>query len=121
MSGKSGWKHFLRFWLPVYLYAILIFLYSSLSQPPLRPKILHADKLLHIAEYAIFGFLLARAAKNSSALRLRTNFRSFAVIFAVLYGLSDEWHQYFVPGRQAEMLDIIADGIGAFLGQTFIK
>lgn len=36
-----------------------------------------------------------------------------AVVFAVLYGVSDEWHQSFVPGRSPDALDVVADGFGA--------
>lgn len=121
MSNNPGYKHFLKYWLPVYLYAGLIFFYSSMSQPPLRPVILHGDKLLHLAEYAVFGYLIARAAKNSSSVKLKAYFRIFAVGVAFAYGLSDEFHQSFVPGRQVEILDIFADGFGAFLGQMFLR
>ena len=121
MPTKNGYIHFLKFWLPVYLYAALIFFYSSLSQPALVSKILHADKLLHFVEYAILGYLLARAAKNSANSGLSAHFRIFAVTVALVYGLSDEFHQYFVPGRHAEALDIVADGLGAFLGQLFLR
>ncbi|MCQ9208844.1 MAG: VanZ family protein [Omnitrophica bacterium] len=121
MGNKSDYIHFSRFWLPVYLYAALIFIYSSLSSPVGIPKILYADKLLHFIEYAILAYLLARAAKHSSSSRLRADFRIFAVYIAVLYGLSDEFHQYFVPGREPEILDLLADGLGAFLGQLMVK
>ena len=121
MGNNSRHTYFLKFWLPVYLYAGLIFIYSSLSSPPpLAPPILYGDKLLHAFEYAILGYLIARAAKNSSSPVLRSHFRIFAVCIAVLYGLSDEFHQYFVPGREAEALDVLADGAGAFIGQLLL-
>lgn len=112
---------FLKFWLPVYLYAGLIFFLSSITSPPLAPEILYVDKLLHLLEYAIFGYLIARAAKNCSSLKLSTHFRIFAVGLAFFYGLSDELHQYFVPGRMVEALDVFVDGLGAFFGQLLIK
>lgn len=122
MSSKQKNRHFVKYWLPVYLYAGLIFFYSSLSFPPLlAPKILHADKLLHLVEYAILGYLIARAARNSSSLRLSRQFRIFAVLLGLLYGLTDEFHQYFVPGRKVEILDLLADGTGALLGQMFFR
>jgi VanZ family protein len=111
----------LRFWLPVYTYAALIFFFSSFSRPPQPPPIPHGDKLLHLVEYAILGYLLARAAKNSSSSKLKVHFRTFAVCVALLYGLSDEFHQSFVPGRVVEGLDVVADTIGAFLGQKFLR
>lgn len=39
---------------------------------------------------------------------------------AVLYGVSDEWHQSFVPGRQPDILDVITDAIGAATGLAII-
>ena len=112
---------FLKFWLPVYLYAGLIFIHSAQSSAPFVPEILYGDKLLHFVEYAILGYLIARAAKNSSSLKLRVHFRIFAVSLASLYGLSDEFHQYFVPGREVEILDVLADAAGAVFGQMFLR
>ena len=121
MVNKSGYAHFLRFWLPVYLYAGIIFIYSSQSSPALVPKILYGDKLLHLIEYAILAYLIARAAKNSPSLKLRAHFRILAIGLAFLYGLSDELHQYFVPGREAEILDVLTNGVGAYLGQILFR
>jgi len=112
---------FLKFWLPVYLYAGLIFIYSAQSSVAFAPEILYGDKLLHFVEYAILGYLIARAAKNSSSLKMRAHFRIFAVSLASLYGLSDEFHQYFVPGREVEILDVLADAAGAVFGQMFLR
>ncbi|MBU3933098.1 MAG: VanZ family protein [Candidatus Omnitrophica bacterium] len=121
MPDKSGYIRFLKFWLPVYLYAGLIFIYSAQSSVAFVPEILYGDKLLHFVEYAILGYLIARAAKNSSSLQLRAHFRIFAVSLASLYGLSDEFHQYFVPGREVEILDALADAAGAVFGQMFLR
>ncbi len=111
----------MRYWLPVYLYAVMIFIYSGQSQISLAPPIFQGDKLLHLLEYALLAYLLARAAKNSSVLRLRIHFRIFAIGVTVIYGISDEFHQYFVPGRHAEALDILADTAGALIGQLFLR
>jgi VanZ family protein len=43
------------------------------------------------------------------------------VIIAVLYGASDEIHQYFVPGRVCDIFDLVADSIGGFIGAFFTK
>lgn len=119
--SDSPREHFFRFWLPVYLYAGVIFLFSSWAVPPQPPPLLHVDKLIHIAEYAILAYLLARAARNSSSARLSMHFRAFAVCVAALYGLSDEFHQYFVPGRGADGFDVLADAIGALIGQMCLR
>ncbi len=68
------------------------------------------DKLAHAAEYAILGYLLYRGlgwAKGTWIL---------AWGISVLYGLSDEIHQSFVPGRDASVWDFIADAVGAMAG-----
>ncbi|MBL7085343.1 MAG: VanZ family protein [Candidatus Omnitrophica bacterium] len=77
--------------------------------------------MLHLIEYAILGYLIARAAYNSANSSLKMHFRAFAVIIGFLYALSDEFHQYFVPGRYVEVLDVAADGLGAFVGQLFLR
>lgn len=74
------------------------------------------DKILHIAEYAVLGFILARAvagpSKNITAAKLI--FITFGI--STLYGLSDEFHQYFIPCRVASVSDLLADAAGGFLG-----
>ena len=121
MKNKKDSSQFLRFWLPVYLYAGLIFILSSFPQPIKALPFFHGDKLLHLIEYAILGYLLARAARHSSHPKLCTHFRIFAVYVAFLYGITDEFHQYFVPGRVVDILDLVANAAGAFCGQLFIK
>lgn len=122
---RSRWRHFLKFWLPVYVYAAFIFLQSSCSTLPFVSFVslqsFNADKLLHLAEYAILSYLIARAAKNSGHQGLKRHFRIFAVTATLFYGVTDEFHQYFVPGRCVECLDVVADGIGAYLGQFILK
>lgn len=43
----------------------------------------------------------------------------FAVLIASLYGVSDEFHQFFVPGRVASVFDVFADVVGSILGVFF--
>jgi VanZ family protein len=43
-----------------------------------------------------------------------------AWVLAVLYGISDEWHQSFIPGRYPDVLDVITDGIGAACGLLLV-
>ena len=112
-------RPFVKWWAPVYLYASLIFVVSSIPRPLPPIKIPHLDKGLHMTEYGIFGFLLARALSSDSPSNLKRHFRFWAILFACLYGLSDEWHQSFVPMREASLWDALFDGIGACLGQLF--
>ncbi len=102
-------KNFLFRWLPVFIYCFLIFYLSS------RPGIgTSHDKTAHFIVYGVLGFLFARAFRIH-LYKMRWVLL-FAFLSASLYGASDELHQYFVPGRQCDVYDWLADTIGAFLG-----
>jgi len=115
-------KRFFKYWFPVIIYAALIFIFSSISQPmPSVEPFSHFDKLCHFLEYGILGFLLIRALGSSKTGRTGLSLRIAAIVLAVVYGVTDELHQYFVPGRNMEFMDILSDALGAFTGQIFFK
>lgn len=95
----------------------LIFVVSSIAVkvPELRYFPLR-DKGVHFVEYAVLGWLCAAASSRTwpSASGWRT--AALAILVAALWGLSDELHQAFVPGRSAEVADFVADSLGAFAG-----
>jgi len=99
---------FLRNWLPVLIWAGLIFGFSSV--PDLGTGLggwdLVLRKLAHAAEYAVLGALLARATGRAG----------LAVALGALYALSDEIHQSFVPGRVGSPLDVAIDVVGVAIG-----
>jgi VanZ family protein len=102
-------------WLPVLAYMALIFGLSSISQTPDLPT--GSDKLLHTLLYAGLGVLVARAmAGGLTAVTLRVV--SFTVAFGLIYGISDEFHQYFNPPRNVEAADVLADTVGVALGSA---
>ncbi|WP_114313987.1 VanZ family protein [Thermus caldifontis] len=77
------------------------------SQPATGVGLPHPwDKGAHFLAYGLLGFLLGVALRD---------FRP-AFFLAALYGVVDEWHQSFVPGREAFGLDLLADFLGAYLG-----
>ena len=111
---------FLRYRLPALAWAGLIFTLSSiphLSTPEMGIE--WSDKLAHGVEYGIFGYLLARAIQSylphGSAVRIS----GWAIALGVLWALSDEFHQYFVPGREVSGTDFLADGVGVVVAQVF--
>lgn len=107
----------LKFWLPVYLYAVFIFVLSAIPElPQIGPDVPNSDKFFHMLEYGIFGLLLARAFKNSSSQFLMGNFLILTCLVSCLYGITDEFHQSFVPGRESNVWDVLFDTIGAFFG-----
>jgi len=108
---------------PAIAYAFLIFFLSSIPNFPERPEVLlfpFADKLAHIVEYAIFGFLLHIALVRSNKERLVENSLFLSIIIGILYGISDEVHQYFVQGREADPLDAVMDAVGIITVALFL-
>lgn len=95
-------------WLPVILWAGVIFAFSSV--PSLGTGLgtwdLVLRKLAHVSEYAILGFLLARAVRRPTV----------AVVLAAGYAVTDEVHQTFVEGRHGAPLDVAIDTAGALIG-----
>lgn len=106
----------LSYWFPVFLYCLMIFMQSSYPSPESVPDWPYIDKLLHIAVYALLGALLLRAFKT---LRIQHNLKLvmiLSILLSSLYGISDEIHQHFVPFRNADFMDALADMIGSFGG-----
>jgi VanZ family protein len=98
-------------WGPVAAYAVAIFIASSISQPPSLPELV-TDKDLHGGLYGGFALIVLRAvAKRWDRVTLGTGL--VTIVLVVLYGVSDEYHQSFVPGRTSDVADVIADGLGA--------
>lgn len=98
---------------PLVAYAGMIFFVSAQSQLPHVPGA-PSDKLAHVAEYAVFGALAARMFRGYALGEGRAF--AAAVALGVLYGMTDELHQLFVPNRSSEVLDVVADGAGSVLG-----
>lgn len=74
------------------------------------------DKVLHFVAYALLGALFLRAFKTS---RIKNNVKLMlilSVLLSSLYGISDEIHQYFVPYRDADLMDVLADMLGGIMG-----
>lgn len=99
-------------WAPVVLYMLFIFGLSSLQTTPAMPN--GSDKVLHALLYSGLGLLLARAQARGGAVTLRII--ATTIVCGAMYGISDEFHQYFNPPRAVEAADVVADTIGSGLG-----
>jgi VanZ family protein len=99
---------------PVIAWAATIFILSSLPQVSRLPLPYHLDKLVHAIVYGILAWTAHRACfEQTSWPSIRRHAAALAVAFAVVYGLTDEFHQSFVPGRFSSLLDLAADVFGA--------
>ncbi len=108
--------------LPAIVFAIVFFLLSHTPHPEFpRIGIEWEDKIAHFIAYFLFGITLILFILSNSK---RFDFRWIALLTIILgsfYGLSDEFHQYFIPGRDAEFLDWIADILGTSTSLLFIN
>ncbi|MEQ1757883.1 MAG: VanZ family protein [Vicinamibacterales bacterium] len=102
-----------RLWLwgPVIAYMAVIFWESSLPSAPLPSNV--SDKVAHAIGYAILGALVARAMAGGFPRPLTKAAALASIVLTTMYGASDELHQRFVPGRSADVNDIVADAAGA--------
>jgi len=114
--GNWNWSKFQKFWFPVILYSGIIFYVSSMPDVKTPLQGIQFDKFLHILVYVPFGFLLARGICNARGSVSRGMLLGTVLMVSFLYGLSDEIHQSFVPGRNAGIIDIIADTVGSVAG-----
>jgi VanZ family protein len=109
-------NHFLRYWLPLIAYCLILFLQSSSESTVDLPAIEHADKVVHAGAYGLLGILFYRAYRSRWPNASGWTMANASLLSASFYGLSDEIHQYFVPARSADPWDWLADTIGAMLG-----
>ena len=119
MSVLDKWrqKQFLLVYvIPLLLYCLLIFWLSVQSDPGRLSPFPVPDKIAHFLEYAGFGFLLMRMLSFLKPERDVVRHLIWVLSGALLYGFSDEVHQYFVPGREFSWMDLLADGVGGYFG-----
>ncbi len=105
-------KRLLVLWGPVVAYMAALFFVSSLSDVP-GPPSGFSDKHEHFVFYAVLGALALRALAGGRWQGVTIRTLLGAILIAAAYGVSDEVHQWFVPGRDADPLDAVADTAGA--------
>jgi VanZ family protein len=140
--GFSKPQH--RFWRygPLIIWAALIFIGSSnllsssnTSMFLVRPlhwllpqagdatlRALHfvLRKAGHFTEYAILALLAARAFRTSSRELLRSRWFWASLVLVIVYSLTDEFHQSFVPSRTASIYDSMIDGLGGLTALSLV-
>ena len=107
--GGSSW----RWWGPLVIYMLSIY---AMSARPV-PEVLSSapDKVMHLGAYFLMAILSVRAFAKGLLEPAGPGVLASGVALAVVYGASDEWHQSFVPGRDASLWDLGADAAGALL------
>jgi len=107
----------LHLWGPVLIQMTVIFIASSISDVPPLPGGM-SDTSGHSIGYAILGALLLRALAGGRMRGVTWRTALATVVLATLYGVSDEFHQSFVPNRTPDVYDVLADATGATAATT---
>lgn len=84
------------------------------------PWAYHADKCVHAVLFGFLGFLFLRAWVQGEYGQATLYTAAFTIVFTVFYGIADEFHQKFVPGRTPDVSDVIADATGVILVCVFV-
>ncbi len=98
---------------PILLYSALIYYLSNQPRLPIPEMgILGCDKLIHFIAYFLYGILMQLAVIVSLGNKTQKYQIFIVVVLASLFAFSDEIHQSFVPGRDADIFDVLSDLIG---------
>jgi VanZ family protein len=141
MSDRAqGFKQ-LRYWLPAILVAAFISIFSThyfsaertsrIISPTLHwlfpwaslhtLHMLHVliRKMAHLTEFGIFSIAVFRGVRAGRS-GWRASWAFATLVIAVAYASLDEWHQSFVPLREARAGDVAIDALGALLAQSLV-
>ncbi|HEX5165125.1 MAG TPA: VanZ family protein [Thermomicrobiales bacterium] len=101
--------------IPAVAWMAFIFFMSSQEQFPstLGVSIMLLTVVGHMVLYGVLGLLLLFAFAGTA--RPSRTTMAAAVLGAALYGVTDEFHQSFVPGRDASVFDLFVNTVGATL------
>ncbi|MFN0157791.1 MAG: VanZ family protein [Bacteroidota bacterium] len=117
MTYSLGPYAFIRYQLPAILWALAIYISSSIPTIDLPTvDVPSFDKAVHFFIFFMLAAFTHRAIRFQNKIPLFSSHHVLStVLFVVIYGFADEFHQYFVPGRNPSIFDLVADAVGAFL------
>jgi VanZ family protein len=114
-AGSDTRSSPVKLWIPPCSLAALIFLFSSApgAYYPKHPEFL--NNIFHLTEFGLLSFLLARALHYRYSLTSMGLFL-WTTAICVSFGLLDEAHQFLVPERIFDLMDLLYDSVGAVAG-----
>jgi len=105
---------------PLAIYWLLLIYLTSVPTTPLDNILTFSDKFKHFIAYFLLSVLFTIALfLQQKYQRLKKQYLFFSLSIVILYGLLDEIHQLFIPGRFCDPLDFTADTLGAIAGTFF--
>ena len=108
-------------WLPAVIMMVMIFIASGIpgeEVPTFEGIDFIVKKGGHMIGYAMLAVACYLAAYGAN--RNRTRSAVLSLCLAVVYAVSDEYHQSFIPGRSATVMDVGIDSVGAIIGVTLM-
>lgn len=120
-QDKSGISGILKLWLPVAACMGFIFYASSIPGKNIPALFVNQDIVFHTSIYLLLAYFFSRALKNTYQDITVVKLILFTVIFGVIYGITDELHQVFVPYRTVSAWDVFNDGIGSLIGSLLYR
>ena len=127
MGSEPKKNRSILYWASVAFYLTVIFIMSSIPGYEL-PKLDFAfsDKMVHFLEFGMLGIFLYNAFRHTSPVKKPV---LWSIAAGMIWGISDELHQLFVPGRMCSIWDFAADSAGIvtfviismMLNDSFIK
>lgn len=110
-----------RYAVIVACYCAFIFWMSSQPDPPVPQQLFPGfDKLEHIGAYGVMDALVLFGMKKSPRPHTLARLLWVPLLFTIAFGFTDEFHQHFVPHRNVDPEDIVADTVGAALAQAVL-
>ncbi len=100
---------------------LILWLFPNTSPETLAQIHLIIRKAAHFTEYAILGYLAARAFRTSPRPALQHHWFLASLVLVVLYALLDEYHQSFVPSRTGSIFDSLIDMAGGLTALIIIR
>jgi VanZ family protein len=100
---------------------LVLWLFPNTTPETLAVIQFFTRKIAHLTEYAILGFLAARAFRTSSRPGVRNRWFLICAALVIVYALADEYHQSFVPSRTASIYDSLIDMIGGLTALLIVR
>ncbi|HET7216948.1 MAG TPA: VanZ family protein [Vicinamibacterales bacterium] len=105
-------------WAPAVAHMAFIFAASSVPGSQIPGNIW--DKLAHLLVYAVLGIAFTIPLSGGRWRGVGAGTVAVAIVLSLVYGISDEIHQHFTPGRTPDVMDVVADTIGAAAGAILV-
>lgn len=106
---------FFQFQLPLIAWCVFVFTASSIPSKNIPALGENVDKVIHFGIYGALCWLAHVAFHHQSNFSVKKYSLLAAVLFTMVFGISDEFHQMFTPGRSSDMLDLAADTVGGLV------